>query len=110
AVRAIDERYLSPGTSYLFDLDINASGERNRLGLILTPISELGASGGRSSGHELAVALAGGKVTEKPVDKLAQATEVPSPVWAGFSAQYFAALAVPPEGNSTPCLPMSANL
>src|SRR5215468_2881944 len=108
--RTIEKRYRFPGNSYLFDLDINASKERNRLGLILTPISDLGASGGRSSGHELAVVLAGGRVTEKPVDKLAQATEVPAPVWAGFSAQYFAALAVPPEGNSTAWLAMSDNL
>jgi YidC/Oxa1 family membrane protein insertase len=108
--RAIEKRYRFAGNSYLFDLDINASGERNRLGLILTPISELGASGGRSSGRELAVALAGGKVIEKPVDKLAEATEVPAPVWAGFSAQYFAALAVPPEGDSTAWQAMSDNL
>ena len=108
--RVIEKRYRFPGNSYLFDFDISAPGERNRLGLILTPISELGASGGRSSGHETAVALADGKVIEKPVDKLAQPTEVPSAVWAGFSAQYFAALAVPPEGDSTAWLAMSDNL
>jgi len=108
--RAIEKRYRFPGNSYLFEFDISAAGEHKGLGLILTPISELGASGGRSSGHELAVAFADGRVTELATDKLAKPTEVPASVWAGFSAQYFAALAVPLEGSSTALLAMSDDL
>jgi YidC/Oxa1 family membrane protein insertase len=106
----IEKRYRFPGNSYLFDVEIAAPAAGSRIGLILTPISDQGASGGRTSGHELAVALSEGKVIEKAIDKLAQPTEVPNPVWAGFSAQYFAAVAVPEGGTSTAWLAVSDGL
>src|SRR5262249_25286923 len=106
----IEKRYRFPGNSYLFDVEITAPGGGNLVGLILTPISEQGASGGRASGHELAVALADNKVIEKPLDKLSQPTEVAESVWAGFSAQYFAALAVPIDGSSSAWFAVSDGL
>src|SRR4029450_9792220 len=52
----IEKRYRFPGNSYLFDVDVSgsASATGQRVGLVLTPISEHGASGGQQSGLEYA--------------------------------------------------------
>jgi YidC/Oxa1 family membrane protein insertase len=99
--RAIEKRYRFLGNSYLFDLDVSGPATGQRVGLVLTPISEHGASGGRQSGLESAVAFADQKVIQKTLDSLKQTSEIPSALWAGFSAQYFAALAVPAAGPAT---------
>src|SRR5262245_1449874 len=106
----LEKRYRFPGNSYLFDVEVAAPTAGSRVGLVLTPISDQGASGGRTSGHEVAIALSEGKVIEKPADKMVQPTEVQNPVWAGFSAQYFAAVAVPAEPTSTAWLATSDGL
>jgi len=105
--RPIEKRYRFSGASYLFDLDVSGAGASDRLGVILTPISEKGASGGRQSGRELAIAFANEKVTERAIDKLVEPTEITDSLWAGFSAQYFAALAVPATGSGTAWLAVS---
>src|SRR5262249_49519885 len=99
--QAVEKRYRFSGTSYLFDVDVSLPGPSSRVGVVLTPISEKGASGGRQSGHELAIAFSNQKVIEKAIDKLSEPSEVPDSLWAGFSAQYFAALAVPMAGSAT---------
>jgi YidC/Oxa1 family membrane protein insertase len=105
--RAIEKRYRFSGNSYLFAVDVVGSGSGDRVGLILTPISDKGASGGRQSGRELAVAFANQKVIEKMTDKLAEPSEIADALWAGFSAQYFAALAMPTTGSATAWLAVS---
>jgi YidC/Oxa1 family membrane protein insertase len=106
--RVIEKRYRFPGNSYLFDLDVSAAGNGQQVGLVLTPISEHGASGGRQSGLESAVAFADQKVIQKTLEALKkQTTEVPSALWAGFSAQYFAAIAMPATGAATAWLAVS---
>jgi YidC/Oxa1 family membrane protein insertase len=105
--RAIEKRYRFTGNSYLFAVDVVGSGSGDRVGIVLTPISDKGASGGRQSGHELAVAFANQKVIEKAPDKLGEPSEIADAVWAGFSAQYFAALAMPTAGSATAWLAIS---
>ena len=97
---SIEKRYRFPGNSYLFGLDVSGKATGQRVGLVLTPISEHGASGGQQSGLEHAVVFANGKVIQKKLDDLKQAGETPDALWAGFSAQYFAALAVPASGTA----------
>jgi YidC/Oxa1 family membrane protein insertase len=104
---AIEKRYRFTGNSYLFAVDVVGSGSGDRVGIVLTPISDQGASGGRQSGHELAVAFANQKVIEKAPDKLGEPSEIPDALWAGFSAQYFAALAMPTTGSATAWLAVS---
>jgi YidC/Oxa1 family membrane protein insertase len=99
--RTVEKRYRFPGNSYLFDVTLSGPMAQRTLGLVLTPISEQGATGGQQPGHELAVAFANSKVTEKPLTKLDKPVEVPGASWAGFSAQYFAALVVPAAGTGT---------
>lgn len=98
---SLEKRYRFSGNSYLFGLDVSGAGSGDRVGVVLTPISDRGASGGRQSGHELAVAFANQKVIEKATDKLGEPSEVADSLWAGFSAQYFAALAMPATGSAT---------
>lgn len=105
--RTIEKRYRFPGNGYLFDLDVSGSATGQRVGLVLTPISEHGASGGQQSGLEHAVVLANQKVIQKSLDDLKQATEIPDALWAGFSAQYFASLAMPASGTATVWLALS---
>jgi len=105
--RAIEKRLRFSGNSYLFAVDVVGSGSGERVGMVLTPISDKGASGGRQSGHELAVAFANQKVIEKTTDKLAEPSEIADALWAGFSAQYFAALAMPTTGSATAWLAVS---
>jgi len=99
----IEKRYRFPGNSYLFEVDVSgsATGQGQRVGLVLTPISEHGASGGQQSGLEYAVVFANQKIIQKKLDALRQASEIPDALWAGFSAQYFAALAMPASGPAT---------
>src|SRR5262249_56723387 len=85
----LETHYRFPGNSYLFDVEVAAPTAGSRVGLVLTPISDQGASGGPTSGHEVAIALSEGEGIEKPADKMVQPTEVQNPVWAGVSAPYF---------------------
>jgi YidC/Oxa1 family membrane protein insertase len=103
----IERRYRFSGNSYLFDVDVSGAGAGDRVGIILTPISDKGASGGRQSGHEMAVAFANQKVIEKTTDKLGEPSEITDSLWAGFSAQYFAALVMPAAGTATAWLAVS---
>jgi YidC/Oxa1 family membrane protein insertase len=98
---AIEKRFRFPGNSYLFDVDVSGAALGPRVGLVLTPISEHGASGGQQSGLEFAIALANGKVVQKKLADLKQPAEVGNTQWAGFSAQYFAALAIPASEMAT---------
>jgi len=99
--KAVEKRFRFPGNSYLFDVDVSGAAVGQRVGLVLTPISEHGASGGQQSGLEFAVALANGKVLQKKLADLKSPVEVGNSQWAGFSAQYFAALAVPATETAT---------
>jgi len=109
--RTVQKRYRFPGNSYLFDVDVSGSAIGQRVGLVLTPISEHGASGGQQSGLEHAVALANQKVIQKTLDAIKkEAVEIEGSVWAGFSAQYFAALAIPGSGPGTVWLAASDGL
>jgi YidC/Oxa1 family membrane protein insertase len=105
--RSLEKRYRFSGNSYLFDVDVSGAGAGDRVGVVLTPISDKGASGGRQSGHELAVAFANQKVIEKTTDKLGEPSEIMDSLWAGFSAQYFAALGMPATGIATAWLAVS---
>ena len=98
--RAIEKRLRFPGNSYLFGVQISGAATGQRVGLVLTQISEHGASGGQQSGLEYAVAFANGKVIQKKLADLTQAVDIENGLWAGFSAQYFAALAIPLSGTS----------
>ena len=97
----LEKRYRFPGNSYVFDVELSGPAAKGTVGLVLTPISEQGTSGGRTPGHELAVAFANTKVIEKSIDSLDKAVEVPGSSWTGFSAQYFAALTMPASGTAT---------
>ena len=108
--RSIEKRYRFPGNSYLFEVDVSGSATGQRVGLVLTPISEHGASGGQQSGLEHAVVLANGKVIQKKLDDLKQPVEIPDALWAGFSAQYFAALAMPASGPAKVWLAISDSI
>ncbi len=108
--RTVEKRYRFPGNSYLFDVLVSGPAAQGTIGLVLTPISELGASGGQQPGHELAIAFANSKVTEKPTTKLEKPIEVPGSFWTGFSAQYFAALVMPEAGTGTSWLARSDTL
>ncbi len=105
--RAIRKTYRFPGNSYLFDVEVTGAGTGRRVGLVLTPISEHGATGGQQSGLEHATAFANEKVIQKTLDDLKEPSEIPGALWAGFSAQYFAALAMPASGNATAWLAIS---
>lgn len=108
--RPVEKRYSFPGNSYLFDVDLAGPVAKGTVGLVLTPISEQGASGGQQPGHELAVAFASAKVTEKPATGLDKPIEVQGASWTGFSAQYFAALVMPASGTGTSWLARSDTL
>jgi YidC/Oxa1 family membrane protein insertase len=105
--RSIEKRYRFSGNSYLVDVDVSGAGTGDRVGIVLTPISDKGASGGRQSGHEMAVAFANQKVIEKTTDKLGEPSEIADSLWAGFIAQYFAALGMPATGTATAWLAVS---
>jgi YidC/Oxa1 family membrane protein insertase len=105
--RSIEKRYRFPGNSYLFEADVSGSSTGQRVGLVLTPISEHGASGGQQSGLEYAVVFANERIIQKKIDALTQASEIRDALWVGFSAQYFAALAMPAEGPATVWLAIS---
>src|SRR5262245_65553871 len=109
--RTVQKRYRFPGNSYLFDVEVSGSAIGQRVGLVLTPISEHGASGGQQSGLEHAVALANEKVIQETLDAIKkEAVEIQAAVWAGFSAQYFAAIAIPSSGPGTVWVVASAAL
>jgi len=99
--RTIEKRYRFLGNSYLFDVVVSGSAIKGSVGLILTPVSEQAASGGRKSGHEQAVAFANAKLIEKSIESLTTPVEVQGSAWTGFSAQYFAALGMPHSGTAT---------
>jgi YidC/Oxa1 family membrane protein insertase len=105
--RTLEKRYRFPGNSYLFDVEVSGPRAEDHVGLVLTPISEHGASGGQQPGHEVAVAFANQKVIQKSLDDLARPTEVQGSLWAGFSAQYFAALAMPASDSAAAWLAVS---
>lgn len=95
----ITKRLGFKGDSYLFSL--NASVRDGAVGLVLAPVASEGAQGGQHSGVESAIALdaSNRRVTEHAVKDLSgDAVTIPEALWAGFSAQYFAALAMPMQG------------
>jgi len=96
---AIAKRLRFRGSSYLFELQVDAPGQP--VGLVLVPIAPEGAAGGQYSGQERVVTLAGGKLKERDLSELADAVPpVDQAMWGGFAAQYFAALAMPREGTA----------
>jgi YidC/Oxa1 family membrane protein insertase len=99
--RAIQKRYRFLGNSYLFDVAASGAATKGSVGLVLTPISQQAASGGRTSGTEQGVAFANTKLIEKTLDALKTPFEVVEVGWTGFSAQYFAALGMPQSGTAT---------
>ncbi|HEV7732299.1 MAG TPA: membrane protein insertase YidC [Candidatus Binatia bacterium] len=96
--RSIQKKFAFRGNSYLFD--VSGSGAAPGTGLVLTTVAKEGAAGGQNPGKEVALALANQKLVEHSVDDITkQAVTVDDTQWAGFSAQYFVALALPAEGT-----------
>src|SRR5262249_15611991 len=96
-----------PGNSYLFGVEVSGIGDHDRVGVVLTPISGRGATGGRQPGHEIGIVFANQKVVEKPLEKLGEPVETTDALWAGFSAQYFTSLAMPDNGSATAWMALS---
>lgn len=95
--KALEKRMRFRGDGYLFD--VRATAKEPAVGLIVTPIASESAAGGQYPGQEQAVALAGGRLKQTPLESLAGGVEPLDAVsWSGFAAQYFAALAMPYEG------------
>ena len=68
--RSIEKRYRFRETRTSSTSQHQERPQRAAFGLVLTPVSEHGASGGQTAGHEHAVAFANAKLTEKTLDAL----------------------------------------
>ena len=103
---ALEKRFTFSGDGYVFQLSLEAAGERppSAVGVVLTPIPAAGHQGG---GSEVAIDLVDHRLEQTPVATLLAAdAKSPKPRggelgWAGFAAQYFLAALVPPGGGST---------
>ena len=99
--RSIEKRYRFLGNSYLFDVAASGEAAKGSVGLILTPVSEQAPAVAGSRGPSRRVAFANAKLIEKTLDALKTPFEVIGAGWAGFSAQYFAALGMPQSETAT---------
>jgi YidC/Oxa1 family membrane protein insertase len=99
----VEKQFAFSGDGYVFDLRARVSGELPlpAFTVILTPISESAARGGRTPGQELAVTLSPeATLVEKAFKDLQKQPFVQeTPHWAGFAAQYFLAALLPREGT-----------
>jgi YidC/Oxa1 family membrane protein insertase len=95
---SLEKRYRFRGDGYAFEMTATV-GEGPAppiVGLILVPLPP----DGPNTAAQLALALANGRLVEKPVSSLLkEPTSVPAAKWAGFAAQYFLGAAMP--GNGT---------
>jgi YidC/Oxa1 family membrane protein insertase len=95
----IEKRVRVHGDRYLFAFEARMA-TRDAVGLVLTPVASESALGGNQPGVEKAVALDAGsnRTAEHALTDLAKQPVTLDAAWAGFSAQYFAALAMPADG------------
>src|SRR5439155_12639453 len=97
----LEKRYAFAGDEYVFQLIATASGEGapRTIGVALTPLPPESAGGGRTPGHETAVALSAHRLIEKSLTDIEkQPVTVDDSAWAGFAAQYFMSVAMPADG------------
>jgi YidC/Oxa1 family membrane protein insertase len=95
--RSLEKILEFKGNSYLFNISTKGAVP----GLVLSEIAKEGAAGGQQSGREMAIALANQKLVEHATKDFAdQPVQLPDASWAGFSAQYFVAIALPANGTT----------
>jgi YidC/Oxa1 family membrane protein insertase len=102
----LEKRYRFSGDEYVFDVTIAATGRppSPTLGIVLTPPHSDGTA---RAGTQTAIALANGRLVEKPIQALQkEPVPVEAPTWAGFAAQYFMSVAIPHEEPAAAVLTM----
>jgi len=89
------------GDAYDFDIDVQIDGmpPSTTVGMVMTPILDdpLAAShaAGRRIGAEKALALANGKLIDRPFTTMEkESTQIDGALWAGYTSRYFVSLVV----------------
>jgi YidC/Oxa1 family membrane protein insertase len=98
----IEKTYRFRGDGYVFGVEVRLAGPHlpARVGLVLTPVATDTVEAGRF-GREVGLVLVNGHLTEKALPDLPkQPLRFDGAAWAGFAAQYFAAVALPPQAVS----------
>jgi YidC/Oxa1 family membrane protein insertase len=108
----LEKRLRVRGDRYLFVFQARIPS-RDVVGLVLTPVASESALGGNQPGVEKAIALEGGsrRTTEHALTDLAkEPISLNDALWAGFSAQYFASLAMPADGTAKTVMGVADNV
>ncbi len=96
----LEKHFKFTGAGYLFEVSTTATGQGSpaTVGLVL---ASMPLDAPTRTGHEVAIALAGRRLVEKPLTDLQkQPVSVPDSQWAGFAAQYFLTAAMPSAGGA----------
>jgi YidC/Oxa1 family membrane protein insertase len=104
----LEKRYRFKADGYSFELvaSFPDGPNRSRVGLVLTPLP----SDASSATQQVALALANRRLVEKQLKDVEKAPiTVEDATWAGFAAQYFVAVAIPPHDGAVPAVFTTTN-